>query len=382
LRRSPSDGAQRQGVDDPFLFRLDGFAVDTESRYSTFTVDAEPRHLARFSKERHTMSERTIAQDIFISFGKIVERSDVTIKFRRVNISSYPFMPKSWKKLPEDMFAFYEKVNGFRYIWTFNDTNDNSGLGLVALVGSGKTIDLLQRRSSLSFIDVGQFGIPLDSSAGPINPKWKMLLFEGSEDASGSVMFFDKKGSKGVYRYNNDGDVHKYAESFTEALRIGLPSGFSHMWGYPEHFLVQEVMKRLAEPIAPRKTYTLEIERCEEVGADHTRVYFTASCKKEQGEFSESGEVERILTSVDAFQSLRDYCGDDYEVYRYCPSFLYPSPLILEEGGYKTIDDHTFQRHILLPRDAAKDIKVGIYDAPALINVTSEVARREFESFR
>lgn len=207
----------------------------------------------------------TLAQRLFITMGRIASRSDVKILERKVNTSGYPFKRKVWEKfLPEDMLAFYEAVNGLIYAWTFTDTDDFHGPFMAALSDGKKTINLRSGRYALPFIKVGSFG-PLQTDSGtPIDKKLSLLMFDGTDDAAGAVMLFDGESPQGVYAYDNDGYLTRIADDFGGAMELGLAVGFCHMYRSPSHPIPQEVARRLAEPVAPKKTGILEVTHIEE----------------------------------------------------------------------------------------------------------------------
>lgn len=215
------------------------------------------------------MRDLTLAERLLARVAEISRRGDVIV---HTNSGSWGGRIGRWKEhLPEDMFAFYERLNGLVFHYAFADAPDDwNGFALLALDEDGKkVIDprtrylRLPRQAASRY--PGHFFQP-----GAVSPATESLFFLGDDAAWGVLLLRDGDAVR-FRRWDNDGFLHAMPDTFTAVIERLIDNGFAHTWAYDAHPDTDRVRARLATPTAGRETFALEVLAREEASASAMR---------------------------------------------------------------------------------------------------------------
>lgn len=232
------------------------------------------------------MKELTLAQRLLVRIGQISRRSDVIVRQQTTPWGSGRSRIAKWQgKLPADMFAFYNELNGIQFHYSFaDDPSGYHGLEFVALNDDGrKTIDTLRRT----------FRIPRQAAKrfpeyffqpGDVEANKQVLFFFGDDSAWGVLMIGEGE-SASFHHWDNDGFVKYLSGSFTELVERLIARGFAHTWAYSDsHPITDDVLRRLAIEAPPRKSFELTIEAIQPwSAADRRKVLITSWSEEQRG---------------------------------------------------------------------------------------------------
>lgn len=224
------------------------------------------------------MSDLTLAQRLLVRIGQISERSDVIVQQQSPPRASGKRLSKWQSKLPADMFAFYQAVNGLKFCYSFSDTPDNwNGLEFIALEEDGrKTIDTFRNIYRMPH-QVAKRYPNYFFQEGEIDPNALVLFFFGNDGAWGLIMKGEGENVS-FYHWDNDGYLKHRGSSFSELVEKLIARGFAHTWAYSEdHPDTAEVVKRLETKVPPRKTFEVTVESLEKRSAEEMRLTVIAS---------------------------------------------------------------------------------------------------------
>lgn len=219
------------------------------------------------------MSDLTLPQRLLVRIGQISQRSDVIVQQQSTSRAGGNKLGKWQSKLPADMFAFYQTLNGLKFHYSFADAPDGyHGLEFVALdEGGRKMIDTFRNIYRVPHQAAKRYP-EYFFQAGEVDPNAQVLFFFGSDDAWGVIMKGEGE-SASFHHWDNDGYVKYLSGSFTELVERLMARGFAHTWAYSDsHPDTDEVVRRLAIEVPPRKTCELTVESLEvRSSADYRR---------------------------------------------------------------------------------------------------------------
>ena len=228
------------------------------------------------------MSNLTLAQRLLVRIGQISQRSDVIVHQQSSSRAGGKRLNKWQSKLPADMYAFYQSVNGLKFNYGFVDSPDSwHGLEFVALEEDGrKTIDTFRNIYRVPQQAAKQYPNYFFQE-GELEPEATVLFFFGDDSAWGLIMTGEGE-SASFHHWDNDGFVKYRGNSFTELVEKLISRGFAHTWAYSEtHPDTDEVLNRLAKPVSARKTFELTVEALEQRSADEMRMALVSSWSEE-----------------------------------------------------------------------------------------------------
>jgi hypothetical protein len=228
------------------------------------------------------MSNLTLAQRLLVRIGQISQRSDVVVHQQSASRASGKRLSKWQSKLPADMYAFYQSVNGLKFHYGFADTADSfHGLEFVALEEDGrKMIDTFRNIYRVPHQAAKRYPNYFFQE-GELDPNASVLFFFGDDGAWGLIMTGEGENAS-FHHWDNDGFVKPRGSSFTELVEKLIDHGFAHTWAYSEtHPETDEVLKRLAIPSPPRKTFNVTIESLTQRSAEETRLAIVSSWSEE-----------------------------------------------------------------------------------------------------
>lgn len=215
------------------------------------------------------MRDLTLAEKLLARIGEISRRSDVIVREQSYSWSG-PI--GRWKDtLPADMFAFYERLNGLVFHYSFKDKPDSyHGFRLLALDTDGKkVIDPLVR----------QLRVPRQAAKrypkhffqeGEITPEAEVLFFLGSDDAWG-VLMLGAAESATFRRWDNDGFTKPMPATFTQVIERLIDNGFAHTWAYEQHPETDAVREQLSRKVPERHSFDIVVHGRKETSADEFR---------------------------------------------------------------------------------------------------------------
>lgn len=224
------------------------------------------------------MSDLTLAQRLLVRIGQISQRSDVIVQQQSSSRAGGKRLSKWQSKLPADMYAFYQAVNGLKFHYAFVDApNEWHGLEFVALDEDGrKMIDTFRNTYRIPHQPAKRYPNYFFQE-GEIGSDTPVLFFFGDDGGWGLIMTGEGE-SASFHHWDNDGFVKSRGHSFTELVDKLITRGFAPTWAYSdEHPDTEAVLKRLAVPAAPRKTFEVTVESLEQRSAEATRMALIAS---------------------------------------------------------------------------------------------------------
>jgi hypothetical protein len=207
------------------------------------------------------MSDLTLAQRLLARIGQISQRSDVIVQQQSPSRGGRSRLSKWASKLPPDMYAFYQALNGVKFCYAFADAPDNwHGLEFVALEEDGrKTIDTYRNKYRIPHQPSKRYPNYFFDE-GAVDPNTPVLFFFGDDSGWGIIMLGEGEKAS-FHHWNNDGYVRYLTSSFTELVEKLIARGFAHTWAYSDnHPDTDDVLRRLATPVPPRKTFELTVE--------------------------------------------------------------------------------------------------------------------------
>jgi hypothetical protein len=228
------------------------------------------------------MSNLTLAQRLLVRIGQISARSDVIVRQQSSSRAGGKRLSKWQSKLPADMYAFYQSLNGLTFHYGFVDSPDSwHGLEFVALEEDGrKTIDTFRNTYRCPHQAAKRYPNYFFGE-GELDPNATVLFFFGDDSAWGIIMTGEGENAS-FHHWDNDGYVKYRGNSFTELVEKLIARGFAHTWAYSEtHPETEELLNRLAIPSPPRKTFNLTVEALEERSASDMRLALVSSWSEE-----------------------------------------------------------------------------------------------------
>jgi hypothetical protein len=208
------------------------------------------------------MRALTLAERLLARVAEISRRADVIV---HTNSGSWGGSIGQWREhLPEDMFAFYERLNGLVFHYAFVDAPDEwHGFSLLALDKDGKkVIDPKTRRLRISRQASSRYPDHF-FQPGAVPPSTDVLFFLGDDGAWG-VLLLSEAGGRRFSRWDNDGFLHAMPSTFTAVIEQLIANGFAHTWEYDSHPDTDRVCARLATPSPGRETFVLDVLSREE----------------------------------------------------------------------------------------------------------------------
>lgn len=224
------------------------------------------------------MSNLTLAQRLLVRIGQISQRGDVIVHQQSSSRAGGKRLSKWQSKLPADMYAFYQAINGLNFYYAFVDKpNDWHGLQFVALEEDGrKTIDTFRNMYRIPH-QVAKRYPNYFFQENEIDENTPVLFFFGDDGAWGLIMTGEGEASS-FHHWDNDGFVKSRGNSFTELVEKLMDRGFAHTWAYSDtHPDTEEVLQRLAVPSPARHTFNVTPEAMEKRSAEETRTALIAS---------------------------------------------------------------------------------------------------------
>lgn len=224
------------------------------------------------------MSDLTLAQKLLVRIGQISQRSDVIVQLQSSSRPGGKRINKWQSKLPADMYAFYQAVNGLKFCYSFAGVPDSwNSLEFIALEEDGrKMIDTYRNIYRVPHQAAKRYPNYFFQD-GEIDPDTQVLFFFGDDGAWGLIMKGEGENAS-FHHWDNDGFVKYRGKSFTELLEKLIDRGFAHTWAYADdHPDTAEVVKRLATPVPPRKTFEVTVESLTTRSAEDMRTAVIAS---------------------------------------------------------------------------------------------------------
>jgi len=224
------------------------------------------------------MSDLSLAQRLLVRIGQISQRSDVLVHQQSSSRAGGKRLNKWQSKLPADMYAFFQAVNGLKFCYAFADAPDHwHGLEFVALEEDGrKTIDTFRNTYRIPFQPAKRYPNYFFQE-GEISPDKPVFFFFGDDSGWGLIMTGEGENVS-FHHWDNDGYVKYRGNSFTELVEKLIARSFAHTWAYVEdHPETAEVLKRLEVPAPPRKTFEVTVESLERRSAEEMRRSMVAS---------------------------------------------------------------------------------------------------------
>ncbi len=223
------------------------------------------------------MSDMTLAQRLLVRIGQISQRSDVIVQQQSSSRAGGKRLNKWQSKLPADMYAFYQAVNGLKFTYAFVDAPDDwHGLQFVALDEDGrKTIDTFRNSYRIPHQAAKRYPNYFFQE-GQVGPDTPVLFFFGDDSGWGLIMTGEKDVAS-FHHWDNDGFVKSRGNSFTDLIDKLISRGFAHTWAYSEdHPDTDAVLKHLAVPAEPRKTFEVTVESITQRSAEDMRTSMIA----------------------------------------------------------------------------------------------------------
>lgn len=224
------------------------------------------------------MSDLTLAQKLLVRIGQISERSDVIVQLQSSSRPGGKRLSKWQSKLPADMYAFYQAVNGLKFCYSFAGVPDSwNSLEFVALEEDGrKTIDTYRNIYRVPH-QIARKYPNYFFQEGEIAPDEQVLFFFGDDGAWGIIMTGEGENVS-FHHWDNDGYVKYRGNSFTELVEKLIARGFAHTWAYSEnHPETDAVLKQLSVDVPPRKTFEVTVESLTTRTAEEMRTAVIAS---------------------------------------------------------------------------------------------------------
>ncbi len=217
-----------------------------------------------------TQQPLSLAQRLLARIGELSERSDVIV---HQHSHSWSNRVGKWAgKLPADMLAFYQELNGLVFRYAFADEPDAwHGLEFLALdEGGKKTIDTWRRVYRLPHQAVKRYP-SFFFQEGSLSPSEPALFFFGDDSGWGIIMSGNGEDVR-FHHWDNDGFLRPLGTSFTALVERLIARGFAHTWAYSDtHPDTDAVVARLATPAPLRATFEIAVEAREELTADQER---------------------------------------------------------------------------------------------------------------
>lgn len=228
------------------------------------------------------MSNLTLAQRLLVRIGQISQRSDVIVHQQSSSRGGGNRLNKWQSKLPPDMFEFYKAVNGLKFHYAFVDEPDSwHGLEFVALEEDGrKMIDTFRNIYRIPHQPAKRYP-GYFFQEGEVDPNTQVLFFFGDDGGWGLIMKGEGAAAS-FHHWDNDGYVKYRGNSFTDLVEKLIARGFAHTWAYAEdHPETDAVLKKLAAPSTPRKTFEVTVESLAHRSAKEMRTSVIASWTEE-----------------------------------------------------------------------------------------------------
>jgi hypothetical protein len=207
------------------------------------------------------MSNLTLAQKLLVRIGQISQRSDVIVQQQSASRTGGKRISKWQSKLPADMYAFYQAINGLKFYYSFVDAPDHwHGLEFVGLEEDGrKTIDTFRSMYRIPHQVAKRYPAYFFQD-GVIDPDKQVLFFFGDDSGWGIIMTGEAENAS-FHHWDNDGYVKYRTSSFTELVETLISRGFAHTWAYSDdHPDTADVLKRLSNSAPLRKTFEVTVE--------------------------------------------------------------------------------------------------------------------------
>lgn len=207
----------------------------------------------------------TLAERLLVRIGAIARRSDVIVHCLRVGFGDMAAWASS---LPPDMLAFYKRVNGLVFSYSFADDPESvhHGIRFIELAADGRTA---RERDTLRPTwpraragDYDEHVLRRDdgvASFGELAPdaETMALFFEGASDAAGHFLFGDASSAR-FGRWTNDGWARPLAgATFTTLVEDAIEGGLS--WDPPGHRDRVKRVERLAKPCESRAPMVMHV---------------------------------------------------------------------------------------------------------------------------
>lgn len=224
------------------------------------------------------MSDLSLAQRLLVRIGQISQRSDVLVQQQSSSRAGGKRLNKWQSKLPPDMYAFFQALNGLKFCYSFTDTPDSwNGLEFVALEEDGrKTIDTFRNTYRIPFQPAKRYPNYFFQE-GEVSADKPVLFFFGDDGAWGLIMTGEGENVS-FHHWDNDGYVKYRGNSFSELIEKLISRSFAHTWAYAEdHPDTAEVMKRLETSVPARKTFHVTVDNLELRSAEEMRRSMVAS---------------------------------------------------------------------------------------------------------
>lgn len=260
------------------------------------------------------MSNLTLAQKLLVRIGQISQRSDVIVQQQSSSRGGGKRLGKWQSKLPADMYAFYQAINGLKFHYSFVDAPDHwHGLEFVALEEDGrKTIDTFRSIYRIPHQAARRYPAYFFQD-GEMSPDTQVLFFFGDDGAWGIIM--TGEGEKASFHHwDNDGFVKYRGNSFTELVERLIDRGFAHTWAYSDtHPDTDDVLRRLSTPAALRKTFEVTVEALTHRSATEMRTAVIASWSEQVRDkvLRALGMTKQAkeLSSADKIALIEKTCG-------------------------------------------------------------------------
>ena len=260
------------------------------------------------------MSDLTLAQRLLVRIGQISQRSDVIVHRQGTPRAGGKRLSKWQSKLPADMYAFYQAVNGITFSYAFADAPDHwHGLEFVALDEDGrKMIDTFRNSYRIPHQPAKRYPNYFFQE-DQVSADTPVLFFFGDDSGWGLIMTGEGQAAS-FHHWDNDGFVKYRGNSFSELIDKLIARGFAHTWAYADdHPDTDAVLKRLDIPSAPRKTFEVSVESISERSAQEMRTTMIASWT----EYSQDRVLRALgltkqakgLSTTDKVALLEKTCG-------------------------------------------------------------------------
>jgi len=168
------------------------------------------------------MSNLTLAQRLLVRIGQISQRSDVIVQAQSPSRSGGNRLNKWQSKLPADMYAFYQAINGLKFHYAFADAPDHwHGLEFVALEEDGrKMIDTFRNIYRIPHQAAKKYPAYFFQD-GEVDPNTPVLFFFGDDSGWGIIMTGEGPNASFPH-WDNDGYLKDRGTSFTGVLEKPL----------------------------------------------------------------------------------------------------------------------------------------------------------------
>lgn len=224
--------------------------------------------------------------DVLTACGRIARRSDVVV----TKWDHWPAAVDAWEKdLPQDMFEFYQKLNGLVFEWRFVDEEQFHGFIFHGLDSSCDYSIFTFFKKSMPIVETDAY-----------EDGHRRLYVEGGQNRlvlklGAKVDVFER-----TFLHRDASDV---PQTFTEYVERGVDCGFASGWRGGDPDCRDAVTARLAEEVEPRDTFEVTLEEVDEISASQYR--------QSLGRKMPKGRFNKFVRALGGTQKAKEFTDEE-----------------------------------------------------------------------